>query len=67
MAFLGSNIGNFDPPGASAFLQNIRARVEKGDAVLLGADLVKPAEQLLIAYDDPLVSPQPSIATCCFE
>jgi L-histidine N-alpha-methyltransferase len=54
VAFLGSNIGNFDPPGASAFLQNIRARVEKGDAVLLGADLVKPAEQLLIAYDDPL-------------
>jgi L-histidine Nalpha-methyltransferase len=54
VAFLGSNIGNFDPPGASAFLQNIRARVEKGDAVLLGVDLVKPAEQLLIAYDDPL-------------
>jgi dimethylhistidine N-methyltransferase len=54
VAFLGSNIGNFDPPGASAFLQNIRASVKNGDAVLLGVDLVKPAERLLIAYDDPL-------------
>ena len=54
VAFLGSNIGNFDPPGASAFLQNIRASVKDGDAVLLGVDLVKPAERLLVAYDDPL-------------
>jgi L-histidine Nalpha-methyltransferase len=54
VAFLGSNIGNFDPPGASAFLQNIRASVKTGDAVLLGVDLVKPADRLLAAYDDPL-------------
>jgi uncharacterized SAM-dependent methyltransferase len=54
VAFLGSNIGNFDPPGASAFLQNIRAEVEKGDIVLLGVDLVKANERLLAAYDDPL-------------
>jgi len=54
VAFLGSNIGNFDPPGACAFLQNIRAGVEIGDAVLLGVDLVKPTERLLVAYDDPL-------------
>jgi L-histidine Nalpha-methyltransferase len=54
VAFLGSNIGNFDPPGASAFLQNIRAGVKDGDAVLLGVDLVKPMERLLVAYDDPL-------------
>ena len=54
VAFLGSNIGNFDPPGASAFLQNIRASVKNGDAVLLGVDLVKPTERLLVAYDDPL-------------
>jgi L-histidine Nalpha-methyltransferase len=54
VAFLGSNIGNFDPPGASAFLQNIRASVGNGDAVLLGVDLVKPADRLLAAYDDPL-------------
>lgn len=54
VAFLGSNIGNFDPPGASAFLQNIRASVKQGDAVLLGVDLVKATERLLVAYDDPL-------------
>ena len=54
VAFLGSNIGNFDPPGASAFLQNIRASVKNGDAVLLGVDLVKPVARLLAAYDDPL-------------
>ena len=54
VAFLGSNIGNFDPPGASAFLQNIRASVKHGDAVLLGVDLVKSTERLLVAYDDPL-------------
>jgi L-histidine N-alpha-methyltransferase len=54
VAFLGSNIGNFDPPGASAFLHNIRAGIQKGDAVLLGVDLVKPTERLLEAYDDPL-------------
>jgi len=54
VAFLGSNIGNFDPPGASAFLQNIRASLKHGDAVLLGVDLVKPTDRLLAAYDDPL-------------
>ena len=54
VAFLGSNIGNFDPPGASAFLQNIRASAKSGDAVLLGVDLVKATERLLLAYDDPL-------------
>src|SRR4030095_2659967 len=54
VAFLGSNIGNFDPPGASAFLQNIRASIQTGDAVLLCVDLVKPTDRLLAAYDDPL-------------
>jgi dimethylhistidine N-methyltransferase len=54
VAFLGSNVGNFDPPGASAFLQNIRASVKNGDAVLVGVDLVKSTERLRTAYDDPL-------------
>lgn len=54
VAFLGSNIGNFDAPGAAAFLQNVRACLADGDALLLGVDLVKPAERLLLAYDDPL-------------
>lgn len=52
--FLGSNIGNFDPPGAHAFLRGIRSELRAGDALLLGADLVKPARALQLAYDDPL-------------
>jgi L-histidine Nalpha-methyltransferase len=54
VAFLGSNIGNFDPPGAAAFLDLIRGALHPGDHLLLGADLVKPEPQLLLAYDDPL-------------
>jgi uncharacterized SAM-dependent methyltransferase len=54
VAFLGSNIGNFDPPGAAAFLGVIRAALRPGDYLLLGADLVKPERDLLLAYDDPL-------------
>jgi L-histidine N-alpha-methyltransferase len=52
--FLGSNIGNFDPPGADAFLRGVRRAVESGDGLLLGTDLVKPEADLLLAYDDPL-------------
>ena len=52
--FLGSNIGNFDPPGADAFLRGVRAAIAAGDTLLIGADLVKPERALLLAYDDPL-------------
>jgi L-histidine N-alpha-methyltransferase len=52
--FLGSNIGNFDPPGADEFLRGIRATQARHDALLLGTDLVKPEADLLRAYDDPL-------------
>ena len=54
VAFLGSNIGNFDPPGAAAFLGLLRAALHPCDYLLLGADLVKPERELLLAYDDPL-------------
>jgi dimethylhistidine N-methyltransferase len=54
MAFLGSNIGNFDRRGAVAFLGLVRAALRAGDYLLLGADLVKPEPVLLRAYDDPL-------------
>jgi len=54
VAFLGSNIGNFDPPGREAFLRTIRTAVQPGDGLLLGVDLVKPERALLLAYDDPL-------------
>ena len=52
--FLGSNIGNFDPPGADTFLRVVRGAMSSGDSLLLGADLVKPEADLLLAYDDPL-------------
>jgi L-histidine N-alpha-methyltransferase len=52
--FLGSNIGNFDPPGAGEFLHEIRTALRPGDFLLLGADLVKPERVLQLAYDDPL-------------
>jgi L-histidine Nalpha-methyltransferase len=51
---LGSNIGNFDPPAGHDFLANIRASLIAGDLLLLGADLVKPARDLQLAYDDPI-------------
>ena len=54
VAFLGSNLGNFDPPGAAAFLGLIRAALQPNDYLLLGVDLVKPERDLLLAYDDPL-------------
>lgn len=52
--FLGSNIGNFDPPVARELLGRVRRVLRAGDALLLGTDLVKPADNLLAAYDDPL-------------
>ena len=52
--FLGSNIGNFDPPGASAFVHLMRRALRRGDWLLLGVDLVKPERDLMLAYDDPL-------------
>jgi L-histidine Nalpha-methyltransferase len=52
--FLGSNLGNFDSPGADEFLLGVRAALAIGDTVLIGADLVKPERPLLLAYDDPL-------------
>jgi L-histidine N-alpha-methyltransferase len=51
---LGSNIGNFDMPAAHGFLRAIREALEPGDALLLGADLVKSEKDLRLAYDDPL-------------
>src|SRR5258707_4637068 len=51
--FLGSSIGNFERDDAAAFLAQIRKHLQAGDALLLGADLVKPRHQLLDAYDDP--------------
>jgi L-histidine N-alpha-methyltransferase len=54
LLFLGSNIGNFDPPVRQDLLRRMRAALRPGDALFLGTDLVKPERDLLLAYDDPL-------------
>jgi L-histidine N-alpha-methyltransferase len=52
--FLGSTIGNFDGDASLEFLKRLRSILEEGDALLLGADLEKPVETLVAAYDDAL-------------
>jgi L-histidine N-alpha-methyltransferase len=52
VVFLGSNIGNYEPSEARALLAGVRARLEPGDAFLLGADLAKSPRLLRPAYDD---------------
>ncbi len=51
--FLGSTIGNFHRPAAERFLASIRNLLAPGDALLLGTDLVKHLDDMLLAYDDP--------------
>jgi L-histidine Nalpha-methyltransferase len=51
---LGSSLGNFDFGASVRFLRDVRAALKPGDHLLLGADLVKPEQALLAAYDDPL-------------
>jgi len=50
--FLGSSLGNFDPPEAGALLGRIRSALDEEDALLVGLDLRKGPEVLLPAYDD---------------
>jgi len=52
--FLGSNISNFDPDEALRFLRAMRSVLQKGDALLLGADLKKDPAILDAAYNDAL-------------
>ena len=49
----GSSIGNFAPPDALRLLREAHA-LARGGALLIGADLVKPAAVLQAAYDDAL-------------
>jgi dimethylhistidine N-methyltransferase len=51
---LGSNISNFDPDEAHRFLRAMRSVLNKGDALLLGADLKKDPAILEAAYNDAL-------------
>ncbi|MDQ1739448.1 MAG: L-histidine Nalpha-methyltransferase [Pseudonocardiales bacterium] len=52
IVFLGSTIGNLDPAERAAFFGAVRSALDPGDVLLLGTDLVKPAEILVPAYDD---------------
>ncbi len=51
--FLGSTIGNFDARCRGDFLFQLRQRLQPGDAMLIGFDLVKPLDVMIDAYDDP--------------
>ena len=52
LLYLGSSIGNFEPMQAGAMLRMMRSSLNPGDALLLGTDLVKPANILIPAYND---------------
>jgi L-histidine N-alpha-methyltransferase len=51
--FLGSTIGNFERKCAMEFLRDLHRTLLPGDALLIGADLVKEPDRMLAAYDDP--------------
>ncbi|HEX4772278.1 MAG TPA: L-histidine N(alpha)-methyltransferase [Bryobacteraceae bacterium] len=53
LLFLGSSIGNIDRTELPDFFRAIRKDLQTGDLFLLGADLVKPVNQIVRAYDDP--------------
>ena len=50
--FPGSTIGNFEPHEAAAFLRNAAHILGAGATLIIGADLIKPAEVLNAAYND---------------
>ena len=51
--FLGSNIGNFNRAQARGFLSRIWTHLEPRDRLVVGFDLKKDIERLLLAYNDP--------------
>ncbi|WP_211348834.1 L-histidine N(alpha)-methyltransferase [Nocardioides litoris] len=52
VAFLGGTIGNLYVEERAAFLGALADSLEPGDSLLLGTDLVKPADRLVAAYHD---------------
>jgi dimethylhistidine N-methyltransferase len=50
--FPGSTIGNFEPHEAAAFLRNAARILGPGARLIVGADLIKPANVLNAAYND---------------
>jgi L-histidine N-alpha-methyltransferase len=52
VAFLGGTVGNFYVEERGAFLGALADRLEAGEWLLLGVDLVKPVGRILDAYND---------------
>jgi L-histidine N-alpha-methyltransferase len=52
VAFLGGTLGNLDGDARPAFYAALRRELRPGDALLMGADLVKDPGVLVPAYDD---------------
>ncbi|GAA0365521.1 L-histidine N(alpha)-methyltransferase [Streptomyces blastmyceticus] len=52
LAFLGGTIGNLQPEERAVFFGAVRSGLARGDAFLLGTDLVKDERTLVAAYDD---------------
>lgn len=53
IALLGGTVGNFEPHQRTQLLANIVSTMQPGDGFLLGTDLVKDHDRLVLAYDDP--------------
>ncbi len=51
--FLGSNIGNMTDSESAEFIYKLGANLKFGDKLLLGVDLIKSANIVGPAYDDP--------------
>ncbi len=52
--FLGSSVGNLERSSLEQFFNQVHAELRPGDFFLLGADLVKPINAMISAYDDPI-------------
>lgn len=52
IVFLGGTIGNLFPEQRAKFFSELAGSLRKGDALLLGTDLVKDPRRLVAAYDD---------------
>ena len=52
IAWLGSNIGNFERSEAASFLRGVRGAMTESDRLLVGIDLRKDRRVLERAYDD---------------
>jgi L-histidine Nalpha-methyltransferase len=50
--FPGSTLGNFEPHEAAKFLRHVGRILGPGATLIIGVDLVKPAEVLNAAYND---------------